>query len=517
MQHISSHMGIICVSRQMSCKSLCIVMEMYDSPPQLTTLPTNPNLPTMKKFLFLVAAAIFTITMASNIDNSSATNFVFTVVDDAPVLPAAPFNYEVDIPEHITSAIPEPTGGYQSIDPDTALAVSVTDDGATLGRVLFYDKRLSALEDISCASCHLASQSFADNKDLSIGVNTLTSRNSMHLNDLGWSKNKGFFWDFRQEGLHEAIVLPLTDDNEIGADLIDITLKLATTDYYPELFQKAYGSSTITSNRVIDALVQFISSMNTFNSKFDKGAANDFINFNESENRGKELFATNCANCHTEGNGIANLEFSLGLTNSILFFPNLLNNGMDEHSTDVGIGAWLPGMDGLFKSPTLRNVELTGPYMHDGRFETLDEVIDFYSEDVVANSWESELLEVGGFQFTDQEKADLKAFMLTLTDHTVALNPKWSDPFANSTGTAELDIDVKVMPNPMDLYSDVVVDNEAGDRIDVSITDTQGRVVRSDYFIGDNYRIEKANFSTGMYFVTLRQDNKVATYKLLVK
>jgi len=469
-----------------------------------------------KSILFIFAAAVF-VTLISNTDRSSSANFVFSAIEGEPELPASPFNYTVDFPEHITSAIPSEPTGYQSIDPDTSLAISVTNDGATLGRVLFYDKKLSALEDISCASCHLASQSFADPHEFSQGVNTLTTRNSMHLNDLGWSKNKGFFWDFREGDLHDAIALPLTDNNEIGADLNDITLKIASTDYYPELFEKAYGSSIVTPERVVDALVQFISSMNTFNSKFDKGAENDFVNFNAAENRGMELFANKCATCHNEGNGIPGFGFIFSLEESILFFPNLFNNGLDEESEDPGVGSWMEGMEGLFKSPTLRNIELTGPYMHDGRFETLDEVIDFYSEDVVSNGWESELLEAGGFQFTDQEKSDLKAFLMTLTDRTIAQNPKWSDPFANASSTTELDIDVKVMPNPMDLYSDIIVDNVDGSRIDVSISDTQGRIVKSDYFIGDNYRIEKANFTTGMYYVTLKQDRKIATYKLMVR
>ncbi len=476
----------------------------------------------MKKLTILSIFLALGVGFLSNTDSSSSMNFVFSAVKDAPELPSFPFNYNIDFPDHIinSNAIPDEPTGYNTIDPDTSLARSVTNDGATLGRVLFYDKKLSALEDLSCASCHLASQSFADNKDFSQGVSTLTSRNSMHLNDLGWSKNKGFFWDFRADNLHSGIALPLTDDNEIGADLDDIEVKLQNTEYYPDLFEKAYGESEVSSDRIVDALVQFISSMNSFNSKFDKGAANNFVNFDASEKRGLELFALNCSTCHSEGNGIGFFEpgFSFSLEESIMFFPNILNNGLDHESEDVGVGSWLEGMEGLFKSPTLRNVELTGPYMHDGRFETLDDVIDFYSEDPVTNDWDSGFIPSGGFQFTVAEKADLKAFMLTLTDRTIGENPKWSNPFSNSVGTTEeLDIDVKVMPNPMDLYSDILVDNQAGDRIDISITDASGKTVRSDYFMGNNYRIEKQGFSTGMYYVTLQQKNKLASYKLIVQ
>jgi len=472
----------------------------------------------MKNFTIFTVFALLAVGLLSNSDKSSSANFVFTALEEAPVLPEFPLNYEVDIPLHITSIPDEPTG-YETNEPDVALAEGVTNEGATLGRVLFYDKKLSALEDIACASCHLPSSSFADNKDFSQGVNTPTTRNSMHLNDLGWTKNKGFFWDFRSNDFHEAISLPLTDNNEIGANLTDIVTKMESTSYYADLFQDAYGTKAITSEKIIDALVQFIASMNTFNSKFDKGAENDFVNFNDAENRGKDLFAQSCANCHSEGNGIPGFGFSFGsLEETIMFFPTIFNNGLEENSEDIGVGSWLDGMDGLFKSPTLRNIELTGPYMHDGRFETLDEVIDFYSEDPVENEWGSEFIPPGGFQFTENEKSDLIAFLETLTDQTVALNQKWANPFSYRVSTTEpLDIDVKVMPNPMDLYSEIRVDNSAGARIDVSIADNTGKILRTDYFTGNSYTIEKADFVSGLYFVSLTQDNKLATYKLIVQ
>ena len=474
----------------------------------------------MKKFTLLSVMCALGIGFVSNTDSSSSLNFVFSAVEEVPVLPEHSFDYSVDFPDHIVNSIPDDPVGYETVSPNTDLADNVTDDGATLGRVLFYDEKLSALEDISCASCHLATQSFADNKDFSQGVNTLTSRNSMHLNDLGWTKNKGFFWDFRAENFHDAIELPLTDDNEIGADMEDITLKLGLTSYYADLFEKAYGDNEITGDRILDALSQFISSMNTFNSKFDKGAENEFVNFNQSEKDGLQLFSQACASCHTEGSGLPFFfgeGIEMGLEEQINFFPGIFTNSLKD-VTDVGIGGWLDGMEHLFKSPTLRNVELTGPYMHDGRLETLDDVINFYSEETdTENEWDMGFIPPDGFQFTDKEKVDLKAFLLTLTDKTLGQNPKWSNPFKSGVATTDvLDIDVRVMPNPMHLYSDIKVDNPLGERINVNITNVTGKTIKSDYFTSENYRIEKAGFNSGLYYICLTKGNKLATYKLLV-
>lgn len=471
----------------------------------------------MKKFTFLAISLAFALFLLSNTDRTPSMNFVYSAIEEEPVLPSFPFKYRVDLPLHIRE-VPDVPPPYYPVEPDTALIEHVTNHGATLGRVLFYDKKLSALEDISCASCHLASQSFADNKDFSQGVNTLTSRNSMHLNDLGWTKNKGFFWDFREDDLHHAINLPLTDANEIGADVDDIALKLANTSYYPALFNKAYGSQEVNIDKITDALVQFIASMNTFNSKFDKAIANNFLNFSPSEMRGRDLFGNECATCHTEGSGIGSFGgLNLTLQQSIQFFPNMLANGLDTEPEDIGVGSWMSGMDGLFKAPTLRNIELTGPYMHDGRFETLDDVIDFYSEDVVDDGWSSNIIPAGGYQFTNQEKTDLKAFLLTLTDHTVALNPKWQNPFSIVSNTEELDVDVKIMPNPMHLYSEVLVENPTGSRVDVNITDAMGRIIKTDYFNSSKYTIQKGDFTPGVYYISLTMNKKLATYKLIVQ
>jgi len=156
--------------------------------------------------------------------------------------------------------------------------------------------------------------------------------------------------------------------------------------------------------------------------------------------------------------------------------------------------------------------------MHDGRLETLDDVINFYSEETdTENEWDMGFIPPDGFQFTDKEKVDLKAFLLTLTDKTLGQNPKWSNPFKSGVATTDvLDIDVRVMPNPMHLYSDIKVDNPLGERINVNITNVTGKTIKSDYFTSENYRIEKAGFNSGLYYICLTKGNKLATYKLLV-
>jgi len=477
----------------------------------------------MRNSIVYFAICALSVLFLSTIDRSSSSGFIFSAVEDSPVLPAENFDYSVEFPEHIINSVPDDDPlGYETIAPNTDLADAVTDEGATLGRVLFYDKKLSALENISCASCHLSTQSFADNKALSQGVESLTTRNSMHLNDIGWTKNKGFFWDFRSDNLHQAVELPLKDANEIGADIFDLMFKLENTDYYPDLFADAYGDAEVTENRILDALSQFMSSINSFNSKFDEGAANGFENFSESEQRGLEIFAEACSSCHSEGNGISFFgdiffEEDPSLEDFISLFPFGFTNGLQD-VTDMGVGDWIPGMEHLFKSPTLRNVALTAPYMHDGRLETLDDVIDFYSNEASPDEWDIGLIPLGGFDFTDTQKADLKSFLLTLTDETMGANPKWADPFEGSNSTkGELLADIKIMPNPMHLYSEVHVDNSLGERFDVNIIDGTGRVVKTDYFTTDVYTITKGDFQQGMYYINITKGDEVATYKLAVQ
>ena len=344
----------------------------------------------MNKSILLCACLLLCFFGLTNYVNAPFSSyFILTSVGKEPILPSEPYNYrDVEFPDHLLATDSIDTG-YESGGVDSSAFDFISDDAATLGRVLFYDKKLSAKENISCATCHDQSLSFTENKAVSEGVSTPTKRNSMHLNDMAWTNNKSFFWDMSQTNLHEMIRLPLTDENEIGVDINEIKFKLASTSYYPELFAKAYGDGFIDEHRIVDALVHFISSMNTFNSKFDQESKNQFAGFSSEEIHGLELFGEFCSTCHSQGNHSLFGEILVSEEVPLIeIMPFIFNNGLPEDPNDHGAGEWNEAFNNLFKIPTLRNIELTGPYMHDGRFETLEEVVDHYSDGVVNNEWD---------------------------------------------------------------------------------------------------------------------------------
>jgi cytochrome c peroxidase len=223
------------------------------------------------------------------------------------------------------------------------------------------------------------------------------------------------------------VLLPMQSKTEMGQELTKLVEILAKDDKYPELFRKAFGSEEITAKRAARALAQFLRSMVSYQSKYDEGLAKaltvreDFANFTSQENRGKRLFLNSCANCHLPGGQSAHF-----------FMDRPRNNGLDADikNSDGGVGdRTLQTSDvGLFKSPSLRNVELTGPYMHDGRFATLDDVIDHYSRNVKNHP------NVDGrvrrrLDLSNADKAALVAFLKTLTDQIFIADAKFSDPF----------------------------------------------------------------------------------------
>lgn len=475
----------------------------------------------MKKSFTLLLGLSTCLFIFSNFSEKS-TSYVFTSMTEGPVLPDIPFEYsDIQFPDHLLEAPEEDPGptGYESGGIDSTAFDFIEDDIATLGRVLFYDEKLSALENISCGSCHRQELSFAENKALSEGISSLTRRNSLHLNDLAWTNNEGFFWDLSESDLQEMIVLPLTDDNEIGANMSDIQIKLSETDYYPTLFSNAYGSALINQERITEALTHFISSMNTFNSKFDKEASNNFNDFTESELRGLELFGEACTTCHSQGALGSNLGFPTAETEElVLLFPFFFNNGLPIDPIDRGVGEWMSGFNDLFKPPSLRNIELTAPYMHDGSLLDLDEVIDHYSEGVEENEWSGFFIPSGGFGFSEEDKADLKAFLLTLTDDTFAKEEKWSDPFLKTTNTFEIEIkDVFIKPNPMSQSALVEFQNDKGNFASMNIYSTNGQLITHENTIGSSFEIEKGAFNTGMYYIELIIGDQRASMKLIVE
>ncbi len=476
----------------------------------------------MKKSFLTTATLIATILIFSNFSDRGSSTFIFTALDDSPELPDFPHNYkDIEIPPHLIGSPEEDTifSGYDSFGVDTTIFDFIQDDIATLGRVLFYDEKLSALENISCASCHDQALSFTENKSFSEGINAETTRNSMHLNDIGWSNREGFFWDMRETDLFEMISLPLTDANEIGANMSDIEDKLSDTEYYPELFEKAFGDRRINEERIVDALVQFISSFTTFNSRFDQEAERNFEGFTASESNGQDLFSTNCGFCHTQGKSIVEAFFPDGEEISIIdFFPFLLSNGLPIDEDDKGVGEWNSGFDNLFKLPSLRNIELTAPYMHDGRFATLDEVINHYSEEAVENEWSAGFIPDGGFGFSENEKADLKAFLLTLTDDTFATQEKWSDPFKTRTLVEENEIqELVIRPNPLVEQSLIDFSNPEEKLTSLNLYSSDGKLIEHQNTTGEQFEIRKSNYLPGVYFIQIIMDDKKTNRKLIVK
>lgn len=444
--------------------------------------------------------------------------------NDEPTLPTTPFPYgDIELPDHLADPDPGTDIGYGSTGVNTNNNLDIDDDKATLGRVLFYDEKLSTLEDISCGGCHLQEKSFADETSFSEGVNLPTKRNSMNLNDLLWSNKDHFLWDMKETDLHNMIRLPLNDENEIGANLDDIVVKLAETNYYPDLFRNAFGTSAIDEEKIIDALVHFISSMTTFDSKFDEGAADDFSNFSEKELAGLEIFSESCTSCHSQGShdphGFFPGGFNIEGQSPLNFFPEIFNNGLPIDVDDRGAGENDTFFMDLFKIPVLRNIELTGPYMHDGRFNSLEEVIDHYSDNVQTNNWtEFGFIPEGGFHFTDSEKDNLLAFLMTLTGKKLTTHEMWANPFGGSTSIAPDPVEnLVVKPNPMSDFSIIEFENKGNTLTQISILNMAGQLMKSDKTLSNSYTINKGDFSTGTYLIEITQADKKSIQKLIVK
>ena len=472
----------------------------------------------MKRFFLL--AVVFS-TLAFTISRPTVSKFIFTTVNDAPNLPDNPYDYsDITFPAHLLNAEDDTIDlGYEGGGIDSLSFAGVTDNGATLGRVLFYDKKLSSLETMSCATCHNQAMSFAENKAVSVGLTAPTLRNSMHLNDIAWTNNDHFFWDMSELDLKTMIRIPLTDENEIGADMDDVAQKLNATSYYPPLFTEAFGDPTITEDRIAEALVQFISSMNTFNSRFDQEAPNQFAGFTNQEQLGLQLFSEACNNCHSQGghHNVFGEVFPPDFP-PLLFFPFVFNNGLPEDPSDTGAGNWDSSFNNLFKIPTLRNIDLTAPYMHDGRFETLEEVVNHYSDEIEENEWTGEFLPPEGFDFTDTEKEALVAFMKTLTDESFLTNPIWSDPFGLETNLENFNIqNLIIRPNPTRNVAVIEYDNPQQEIVTFHVFAPDGRLVLNERTRSDHYTLDKGIFQAGTYFIEVLMDDHKSTAKLIVQ
>lgn len=388
--------------------------------------------------------------------SSFITDFDFSCIE----LPSTPYNYaNIEFPVDINIT----ANHFDNMPADNP----TTDLGATLGRVLFYDVDLSRNRTISCASCHKQELSFADTAFRSVGFDGgLTHRNSMSLNHTRFRNDTTFFWDGRAASIEIQSLMPMQDEVEMGMTLEEVVSRIEAKPFYGPLFEAAFGTPEVTTDRIAKAIAQFERSMNTFGSKFRTGmtlTANStpggvggafgtvpFTNFTDQENLGKTLFFDkargNCQSCHSR---------------SVMVQPRPENIGLDSVGTtdDLGFGAvsGFIGDDRKFVVPTLINVALTAPYMHDGRHKTLEEVINFYSDSVKNDPNLSHFLKdsLNGNKprkphYTDEEKAALKAFMLTLTDTVILTDVRWSNPFCRPGGTVAV-----IFTSPLSAYRTV--------------------------------------------------------------
>ncbi len=354
----------------------------------------------MKQLQPILLLIIFTL-LLSHCKKKSPDN-------EIPTVPFNPTPFELVIPQGFPDMV---------IPEDNPLTV----EGIALGRMLFYDSILSGDNSQSCASCHTQNFSFSDNgKRTSEGIDGIEgNRNSPSIINIGWMPS--LFWDGRAKSVEGQAFGPVPNPIEMHLEWPEAMNKLNSHSTYPELFYKAFGTSEIDSLLVVKAIAQFERTIISSESKWDRYLRGE-VTLTQAEARGFEIFFTekgDCFHCHT----------------TILFTDNIFhNNGLDSIFADEGLSNITDNQNdlGKFKTPTLRNIEFTAPYMHDGRFATIEEVIDFYSEGIVWSPTVDPLMKKvnhGGLHLNDQEKASLIAFIKTLTDTSFVVNADYSNPF----------------------------------------------------------------------------------------
>jgi len=316
--------------------------------------------------------------------------------------------------------------------PNSQVANALTAQKIALGRMLFYEVKLSSNLTQSCASCHRQEHAFTDTARFSIGAEgDLGGRQAMAIFNMAWHSN-GFFWDGRSPELHDQATQPIQNPVEMNETIPSVVAKLAADKSYTNQFIRAFGDDAITEERIGAALEQFMLTFISNDSKYDRFLAGT-ATLTASEERGRALFfaeyneffpnesGADCAHCH----------------GGILFENNqYMNNGLDTEANFDDLGRFEETNDPMdrakFKVTSLRNIEMTPPYMHDGRFTTLEEVIDHYNIGIEQSSTLDPALNATtatGLMLDAQEKADLVAFLKTLTDQSYLSNPDFSNPF----------------------------------------------------------------------------------------
>jgi cytochrome c peroxidase len=310
----------------------------------------------------------------------------------------------------------------------------LTQEGVSLGRHLFYEVKLSGNNTMSCGSCHFQEFAFTDTAQLSLGIQGLPGkRNSMAAFNLAYHQ-EGFFWDGRATALRDQVLLPIEDELELDATVEDVIAKLEADPIYPPLFEAAFGDATITPERIALAMEQFGFSIISKDSKYDRFLRGE-VALTPQEEHGRMLFfaehrpddppnsGADCFHCHG-GSLFTNNQF--------------MNNGLDadfvEGEDDMGLYEATGKLTdiGKFKVPSLRNIALTAPYMHDGRFATLEEVIQHYNSGAVDSpnlDPNMHAIVDDGLDLDTEEVAALIAFLNTLTDPVLLSKEAYSNPF----------------------------------------------------------------------------------------
>lgn len=498
----------------------------------------------MKKILILVPLCLVILLLTSSQGeeiNGKITwpSFISSQGEVLLELPADIVDYEgITIPAHYTVGMENgsPFGNSIVSTPD------ITNEGVTLGRVIFYDKNISANRTLSCGSCHNQANGFADPIDLSEGFQGATGhRNSLSIADIGLNPYPGLMWDERSEDLVNMVLMPLNNGVELGILPDELVERFNDLAYYPELFTAAFGDSNITMDRIGIALAEFVKSIRPVTTKLDQAlVAGNFSSFTSSEIAGKALFEQHCQSCHagvvTRVGGYPATKTALQSLPGGFFLANFVkphNTGLDIDSEDIGyMGVTNDQSDrGKFKIPHLKNIEVTGPYMHDGRFETIEEVIDFYSEEIqpavnVAfniNQYYSTVfpLPFTGYGFTTSEKEDLIDFLKTLTDHGFNTDTRWADPFVLNevpSGIHDTELPgITIAPNPIVNYADIQFANNLKGQKSLELYDLSGKKVWSHTINGQTVRFERAGLAAGNYLMRINMDGKSQTTKLLIR
>jgi len=333
----------------------------------------------------------------------------------------------LSVPLFITSCLPDEPRLSEDLDlPDRLYYYEGTDSRtATVGRILFYDKRLSANNSVSCSSCHKQELAFADDKKLSLGFeNENTKRNSMGIQDVDHFGTTPLFWDGRENNLVSMVTRPIVDPIEMGStDMEELCAKLGSIRDYKILFSKTFGSEEVTEQRIGEALAAFVQSIRTQLFIPDT----NFSHLEGAAKVGAGLFVSKyqCNSCHQ-------IQEAHGYVEAGTF----ANIGLESNYQDKGLAevTFQTEDEGKFRIPSLRNIALTAPYMHDGRFETLDEVLEHYNNNIQSHpNLDARLKNPDGtpkvFSISASEKKAIIAFLNTLTSHEMINDIRFSDPF----------------------------------------------------------------------------------------